>query len=99
MILDVEDQSKTKPADWYSAVVNAKGDPGAVVMLAIEPQALVGEEKPGCTYDLSNESSLRQLIEMFPFHAEGNCCADSYVPFFQDALGLVAEACSDFVPQ
>jgi len=100
MITDVEDdQSPGKPDAWYKAVVAAKGDPGAVVMLAIQPQALVGEEKPGCTYDGDGELRLRDLINMFPFHAEGNTCAASYVPFFQDAVGRVAEACSSFIPQ
>jgi len=45
MITDVEDEeSWTKPADWYDAIVAAKGDPNEVVMLAIQPQALVGEK-------------------------------------------------------
>ena len=101
MITDLEDQeSKTKPADWYDAVVKAKGDPGAVVMLAIQPQALpMGEEKkPGCTYDDDGKMRLRELIKMFPFHDEGNTCAASYVPFFETAAGRVAEACAVFIP-
>ena len=101
MITDLEDQeSKTKPADWYDAVVKAKGDPGAVVMLAIQPQPLpMGEEKkPGCTYDDEGELRFCDLIEMFPFHEEGNCCAASYVPVFENAAGRVAEACASFIP-
>jgi hypothetical protein len=99
MITDVqEDQSPGQPASWYEAVVAAK-DPGAVVMLAIQPQALVGEKKPECTYDTDGKVRLRDFIKMFPFHAEGNTCSDSYVPFFADAVGLVAEACSSFIPQ
>jgi hypothetical protein len=100
MITDVEDEeSKTGPADWYEAVVTAKGDPGAVVMLAIQPQTAVGEEQPGCTYDWGLDLRLRQLIRMFPFHAEGDTCAASYVPFFETAVSRVAEACASFVPQ
>jgi len=102
MITDVEDQeSFTKPTDWYKAVVAAKGDPAAVVMLAIEPQPLLGGEEPkaNCTYDADGKLRLRDLIKMFPFHAEGDCCADSYVPFFEKAVGLVAEACGSFIPQ
>ena len=99
MITDVEDdQSKGEPANWYEAVVKAKGDPGAVVMLAIQPQTLVGEQKPGCTYNSDGTLRLRDLIEMFPFHAEGDCCAESYVPFFEEAVGLVAQACASFIP-
>lgn len=100
MITDREDQeSKTSPMDWYDAVVTAKGNPGAVVMLAIQPQTLVGEPKPNCTYDDGAVSRLQELIELFPFHDEGDCCAESYVPFFETAVGRIAEACSSFVPQ
>ena len=101
MITDLEDQeSKTSPADWYDAVVKAKGDPGAVVMLAIQPQAVpMGEEKkPGCTYDDDGKMRLRDLIKMFPFHDEGNTCAASYVPFFETAAGRVAQACAAYIP-
>ena len=102
MITDVDDQegynSKGKPMDWFDTVVEAKGDPGAVVMLAIQPQTQVGEAKPGCTYDGGNVPRLRELIKMFPFYAEGDTCAASYGPFFKDAVGLVAEACASFIP-
>lgn len=100
LITDVEDQkSWTKPADWYDAVVAAKGDPASVVMLAIQPQPLVGEEQPFCTYDEDGKLRLRDLIEMFPYHAEGDTCAPTFVPFFEKAAGLVGEACSSFIPQ
>jgi hypothetical protein len=100
MITDVEDdQSPGEPAAWYEAIVAAKGDPRSVVMLAVQPQALVGEKVPGCTYDGDGKLRLRELIKMFPFHDEGDTCADSYVPFFEDAVGLVAEACGSFIPQ
>jgi hypothetical protein len=98
MITDNQDDSWTKPPDWYEAVVTAKEDPGAAVMLAIQPQVLVGEVKPNCTYDFDNDSDLRQFINMFPFHAEGDVCADSYVPFFETAVAKVADACATFVP-
>jgi hypothetical protein len=101
MITDTEDEeSKGSPKDWYEAVVTAKGDPGAVVMLAIQPQTLMGEPKPNCTYDGQDHMlRLRDLIRMFPYHEEGDCCAESYVPFFETAVGRVVEACSSFVPQ
>lgn len=99
MITDTEDvESKTSPTNWYDAVVTAKGDPGAVVMLAIQPQTQVGEPKPNCTYDEGYDLRLRQLIKMFPFYAEGDTCAASYVPFFETAAGRVAEACASFIP-
>lgn len=100
MITDKDDYvSTTSPAAWYEAVVTAKGDPGSVVMLAIQPQPLVGEPQPGCAFNDGDELALRTLINMFPFHEEGDCCAESYVPFFEAAAGRVAEACNSFVPQ
>ena len=66
---------------------------GPPAMVAIEPQPFLrGEPKMNRTYDADGKLRLRDLIKMFPFHAEGDCCADSYVPFFETAVGLVAEA-------
>ncbi|HEY0135949.1 MAG TPA: hypothetical protein VGB85_17810, partial [Nannocystis sp.] len=60
IITDGDDtESVTKLADWYAALLNAKGDPGAVVMLAIQAQALIGETKPGCSYDDDGKLRLR----------------------------------------
>jgi hypothetical protein len=67
MITDVEDdQSPGKPATWYEAIVAAKGDPRSVVMLAVQPQALVGEKVPGCTYDGDGKLRLRELHQDVP---------------------------------
>lgn len=96
---DTEDvDSKTQPAAWYDAIVAAKGDPNSAVMLAITAQPLVGPEQPGCT-DNDGYAKIRHLNEMFPFHAEGDICAPSYVPFFQEAVELVGEACDSFIPK
>ena len=100
IITDGDDyESATDPADWYSAIVKAKGDPGAVVMLSMLPQVLIGEAKPGCSYDDDGKLRLLDFINMFPFHEVGDTCATSYVPFFEKAASRVAEACSDFAPQ
>ena len=99
-IMDNEDQkSMTKPADWYEAIVAAKSDPDSVVVLPIVPQPLVGEPAPNCTYDEGYKPKLEQLAEMFRYHAEGDVCAPSYVPFFEQAASLVGEACDSFIPQ
>ncbi len=101
LIIDHQDSSKTSPTAWYDTVVAAKGgDPNAVVALAITPQPLVGEKYPGCTFnDLGYPLKLEDLIEMFPYHAEGDPCAATYAPFFADAASLVAEACDSYIPQ
>jgi hypothetical protein len=36
---------------------------------------------------------------MFPYHLRGDACADSYVPFFDEAVSMIDEACGSFVPQ
>ena len=102
LIIDHEDEeSKTLPTAWYDAVVAAKGgDPNAVVALAITPQPLVGEYQPGCTFnDSGKPTKLEDLLQMFPYHAEGDPCAATYAPFFADAVSLVAEACDSYIPQ
>jgi len=94
-----DDKSKTTPVDWYKAVVKAKhGDPGAIVTLLVTPQYSPGPI-PGCSWDANHENKLRDLIERFPFHIEGNTCAPSYAPYFTAAAELVGEACASFVPQ
>jgi len=94
-----DDKSKTTPVDWYKAVVKAKhGDPGAIVTLLVTPQYSPGPI-PGCSWDPNHEDKLRDLIEKFPFHIEGNTCTPSYAPYFSAAAELVGEACASFVPQ
>ena len=100
MITDVEDdQSKMKPVDWYHAVVAAKGSTASVVMLAILAQPHDVEPPPDCSDDWDGKQRLRDLINLFPYHAEGDTCAPSYVPFFEQAVALVGEACASFIPQ
>ncbi len=94
-----DDYSKTYVSDWYKAIVKAKhGDPGAVVTLLVTPQ-YSPIEIPGCTVAFDHENKLRDLITMFPYHVEGDTCAPSYAPYFNDAAKLVGEACASFVPQ
>jgi hypothetical protein len=87
----------------YDALLAAKTDPSAVVMLGIVPQSPIEGQPlvPGCTYHYPFEmpGKLRDLINMFPFHAYGDTCAPSYAPFFEDAASLIGEACGSFVPQ
>lgn len=99
-VSDSEDfKSKTYVSDWYNAVVKAKhGDPGAVVTLLVTAQySPVYIE--GCTVADDHKNKLHDLINMFPYHYEGDLCASSYAPFFTAAAELVGEACESFVPQ
>ncbi len=103
-INDVEDdQSTSWPYQQYKAVVDVKGgDPNAIVALGVIAQPLEegAPEIPGCTYDgLGDQYKMRQLLEKFPYHVEGDTCAPSYAPYFDQAAELIAEACGKFVPQ
>jgi len=96
-----DETSKSFPYQQYNAIVAAKKDPNAVVMLGIipQPQAEAEPGVPNCTYDDMKGGKLRQLIDMMPYHAHGNTCAHSFAPFFDEAVGLIDEACGNFVPQ
>jgi hypothetical protein len=103
-ISDVEDiESMTWPYQQYQAVVDAKGgDPNAIVALGVIAQPLQegAPEIPGCTYDiLGDQYKMRQLLKKFPYHVEGDTCAPSYAPFFDEAADLIGEVCGKFVPQ
>ncbi|MBA3549513.1 MAG: hypothetical protein H0T76_23810, partial [Nannocystis sp.] len=94
-----DDKSKTYVSDWYDALVKAKhGEPGAIVTLLVTAQYSL-EEIPGCTTASGHKNKLRDLINMFPYHYEGDLCAPSYAQFFSAAAELVDKACTSFAPQ
>ncbi len=98
LISDTEDEgSKSWPYQQYDAVVTAKGgDPNAVVALAVTPQPMKDPDQT-CTYN-DGTAKVRDLINMFPYHAEGDTCAPSYAPFLAKAADLIGEACGSFIP-
>ena len=103
LINDTHDEASTSwPYQQYNAVVDAKGgDPDAIVALGIIAQPLQeGEaEVPGCIYDSNVKDPIRDLISRFPYHVEGDTCAPSYAPYFEQAAGMIGEACGKFIPQ
>ena len=101
LIMDNEDgKSKSYAKTQYEAIVAAKGNPSAVVMLAVVPQPLKeGQPKvPGCTYDVP-PLDFGDLLSKFPYHEFGDTCAPSYAPFFDKAAAKIGEACGSFIPQ
>ncbi len=101
-ITDGEDEeSMSWPYQQYNAVVDAKGgDPNAIVALGVIPQPLKDPEVPGCAYNpLGDQYKMLQLLKKFPYHVEGDTCAPSYAPYFDQAADLIGEACGKFVPQ
>ncbi len=104
LINDTEDTESTSwPYQQYKAVVDAKGgDPNAIVVLGVIAQELEegAPEIPGCVYnDRGDQYKMRQIVRKFPNHVEGDICAPSFAPFFDQAADLIGEACGKFVPQ
>jgi len=104
LINDTEDTASTSwPYQQYKAVVDAKGgDPNAIVVLGVIAQELEegAPEIPGCNYNnLGDQYLMRQLVRKFPNHVEGDICAPSYAPYFDQTADLIGEACGQFVPQ
>ncbi len=95
-----DEQSLSWYNHQYDAVIAAKKNPYAVVMLAITAFPLEeGEpEKPDCVEDETNVGNFLPLLEQFPYHLRGDACAASYVPFFDEAVGMIDEACGSLIP-
>jgi len=102
LINDTEDIHSTSwPYQQYKAAVDAKGgDPNAIVMLGIIAQEKKDPPPPDCNYNtLGDQYLMQQLVRKFPNHVEGDICAPSYAPYFDQAADLIDEACGQFVPQ
>ena len=101
IIANTYDQSLSSAYSQYDKVIAAKKDPNAVVMLAVTAFPPKEDEPldPECIYDHFEANNYLSLLEMFPYHLRGDACADSYVPFFDDAVSMIDEACESFVPQ
>jgi hypothetical protein len=80
------------PETWAQAILDAKhGDPNSTVLFSIHP--LDWQE---C---LDHPQGLIcRMIETFPYHAYENAYAADYGPAFDEAVDLVAEACTEFIP-
>ena len=101
-ITDNWDDSKSYAKQQYEAILAAKKDPSAVVMLAVVPEILEDDEPqppPGCAYDPSPPRSYEELFSKFPHTVYGDTCAPSYAPFFDAAADKIGEACGSFIPQ
>ncbi len=102
LITDNWDDSKSYAKQQYEAIVAAKKDPSAVVLLAVVPE-LWGEGDPlppdGCAIDPSPPRTYEELFAKFPYTVYGDTCAPSYAPFFDAAADKIGEACGSFIPQ
>ncbi|HEY0139043.1 MAG TPA: hypothetical protein VGB85_33380, partial [Nannocystis sp.] len=101
LITDFHDQGKSYPKQQYEAIIAAKGDPSAVVMLAVVPNA-PGEFEPAedCHYwDEPSFGIFEDLLSRFPYAVFGDTCTPSFAPFFEQAADKISEACGSFIPQ
>ena len=101
LITDWNDEgSKTYTKQQYEAIIAAKGDPSAVVMLAIVKNA-PGEFEPAeaCDYEEPSYGIFEGLLSRFPYTVFGDTCTPSFAPFFDQAADKIGEACGSFIPQ
>ncbi|MCX4240624.1 hypothetical protein [Paraliomyxa miuraensis] len=95
---DPEGQASSgTPADWYNAVVTAKlGIPENAVALGLLNYA-GGPCPPASTvYDGVN---MVNFVNMFGANGFlGGICEPDYGPVFAQAVGIIEEACNNFVP-
>ncbi len=111
LITDEEDGAETdagstgEPQDWSDAVVAAKGgDPNNVVALGLigdtgEPGGLCMPFTQNFEDGAQNAPRLREFIAAFGNRGlEGSVCSADYTAFFDQAVGLIDEACDEFIP-
>ncbi len=102
LISDFEDQaSKSYAKQQYEAIIAAKKNPSAVVILAVvaRPWPEDGILEAGCNYDSDNKGNFQDLLAKFPYAVRGDTCAPSYAPYFAEAAAKIGEACGSFIPQ
>jgi hypothetical protein len=96
LITDNSDDSQSYAKQQYEAILAAKKDPSAVVLLAVVPE-LWGEGDPippdGCAINPKPTRSYAELFSKFPYTVYGDTCAPSYAPFFDQAADKIGEAC------
>jgi hypothetical protein len=84
-------ESKSWPYQQYDAIIAAKKDPNAVVMLGVVPQPLEegAQEIPGCVYesDPINKGKIRDLIDRFPHRAYGRHLRPQLRPVLRPGRG------------
>ena len=92
-----DDLSMGEPADWYEAVIAAKGGVAeAVVVLGLLPDADL--DMPLCGSEAVSAARLVEFLQLCPSNSRASVCEPDYSPFFTDAVSVISEACDDFVP-
>ena len=88
------------PNEWFAELAALKGVESNVVVLG-----LVGQPPPNaCDPSQPFEGAqvawrIRQFVSKFSYGRLGDVCEDNYAAFFDDALELIADACTNFTPE
>lgn len=107
--VDDDENSTGDPAAWKAAIVAAKGgNEDAVVVLGLLGDCDAAGTCPGIAFDPFDPGAaitgaepaprLRMFAQSFGYGSIGPVCAPDYSTFFADAVGVIASACSGFVP-
>lgn len=98
IITDEEDAGSPDPVQTYvDAIVAAKnGDPKAVVVLGIVPDGDL--PNPVCGQEAVPAPTLASFVAGFPQSSRASVCEADYGPFLESAVGIIDQACDDFVP-
>ncbi|MFZ6180029.1 hypothetical protein [Nannocystis pusilla] len=99
--------SPGEPAEWFQAVVAAKGgeEKSAVVLGLVGdsnlPMGLCppgGDPNSGDGTGAEASPRLQSFVDMFSNGVIGSVCAADYTPFFAEAVGVIDTACDEFEP-
>ncbi|MCY1072600.1 hypothetical protein OV090_48085 [Nannocystis sp. RBIL2] len=99
--------SPGEPAEWFQAVVAAKGgeEKSAVVLGLVGdsnlPMGLCppgGDPNGGDGMGADASPRLQSFVDMFSNGVIGSVCAADYTPFFAEAVGVIDTACDQFEP-
>ena len=96
MLTDENDSSNTSEAQWFQAVVDAKGTEENVVVLSL----IWKDSWNNCSnaFSEANGTQIEAFTQMFTNHAVGNICDNSYAGFFADTIPTIEGACENFEP-
>lgn len=84
------------PADWYDAVVKAKGgNADAIAVLGLTPAFDECDSKDGAGEHWSEFVKLWQTGRSI----EAPVCSDDYSGVFAEAVAIIDDTCDDFVPR
>lgn len=90
-----EGTSMGLPDEWANAVKAAKGGrEQEIVMLAIQPFASL----EACLLYPDDWGDLCRMLEEFPYRVYGQLHGPEYVSAFEEAVGLIDEACENVAP-